>query len=478
MTTYDFDAASSGAVTLASTGGSQLNVGAGNSIVHDPAAAVSGVAGLTIQCGTPAGPGGSPAAVNPLNPSSIDFASFTNDRLNWGLYIFKVPVGGYQAASGGWTSVLQWYGGSNGTTSIARLRVSDAQLLQFSNSAASQTTTLNADLTAYQGQYVAVRYQLDTGTTNANGANRLRFYPDPFAAIGSYVGSEVYVNTFDLGSAGGVSYPVTRVRPGLLNTQAVPKQAQIDYLIINGGGTPGWVAPPTAPSAPTAAVGGTQYGLASAAATATKTLSGAGSTTGAGVTYAWTCTSKPDWAPTPSIVSSAAISTDVTGLVDGCYVFQLAVTRSGVTSTATTQVRLYPPSTDDVRVFAESRSAGITIIGGSTTGRSALNDADPATGLKWPDPAAGEVTWITWCPFGPGAIEAYLEGSYLSGPVNRTITWFLEDGTTVLQAAETYAMPASTAEHLLTLGSTAMTALGTGDATRSRLLTKVVDVAA
>ncbi|MEO7212657.1 hypothetical protein [Mucilaginibacter sp.] len=46
------------------------------------------------------------------------------------------------------------------------------------------------------------------------------------------------------------------------------------------------------------------------------------------VSKLWTCTSKPVGAADPGITTPAALATNITGLVDGVYVFQLAATDS------------------------------------------------------------------------------------------------------------------------------------------------------
>src|SRR6185369_11336494 len=69
------------------------------------------------------------------------------------------------------------------------------------------------------------------------------------------------------------------------------------------------------------------------------TLNGSAST-GAITSYAWTLVSGPN---TPTITTPAAVSTTVTGLIQGTYVFKLSVNGGVSTSQVTVTVNAAPP---------------------------------------------------------------------------------------------------------------------------------------
>jgi hypothetical protein len=78
------------------------------------------------------------------------------------------------------------------------------------------------------------------------------------------------------------------------------------------------------------------------------TLTGTGSTPNAGgtITYAWTRVSGPNTSPALTIVSPTSATTDVTGLIQGVYVFRLTVTdNTGGTATSDVTITVNQPPT-------------------------------------------------------------------------------------------------------------------------------------
>ena len=95
------------------------------------------------------------------------------------------------------------------------------------------------------------------------------------------------------------------------------------------------------------------------------TLSGSGTDADGKVTaFLWSTVSGPD---SPNILISGAQSTQVTGLAEGNYVFQLMVTdNSGATGTDTVSVKINPAIKDTIYYQPHNNPTEIHFFGNST----------------------------------------------------------------------------------------------------------------
>lgn len=444
MTTYDMEGGTQGGNATAATTGGNTNVvaGAGNTLTHDSVAALLGTLGLKLVVGT-------------TNPDVFEFSTstatpagtnpFVSSTINCGLAPLFIPAGGFATAVGAsFTTLIQFYGTSTGTTATARLRADDkpvgpplgAQVVKFSDAAASQVVTVVADLTPYENTWVAFRWQIDTGTTNVTGDALWRFYSDPFAAVNSNVGTEAHFVTGNLGSAAGTGYPITRVRGGVITTQAAGKTVYADNWVINGGGTKAWVPQLTAPSGPVPVL------------TADNTLPGVGdtitlttsATTGATVSRTLSVLSYPAGTTPPTITNpTTTTTTTVTGLQAGQTVIRLRAVGS---STVDTTVTIYTHALNNADVKVQQATLNTwTNEGGAADGAAAQNDVSDATYLQSPtNPTAADAVVDTYQPYGDGNITMNLRYRQVNdaGDTSSGATWFAdvykEDGTTKLNA--------------------------------------------
>lgn len=158
---------------------------------------------------------------------------------------------------------------------------------------------------------------------------------------------------------------------------------------------------------PPTANAGTDQSLS--AGTTTATLSGSGSDEEGSVTYLWTQLSGPN---TAGITSPTSASSGLTGLVEGTYVFQLAVTdTNGSTTTDTVNV-----------VIQASATAFVT---GVTSFGSLRNDFTGGVGMQIviggsPITVSQVGRWVVSGNSGTHSVEIYNSGGTLvaSGTVN------------------------------------------------------------
>jgi hypothetical protein len=353
------------------------------------------------------------------------------------------------------------------------------QAFQYGNNAAT-TVTPDVNLTDYEGQTIYLRVELDTGTTNANGVLHIRAYNSAQTAIGV----EMIATTQDLGSVSGTSWPITRVRFGVLSTQTSGRTVRWDYFVVTPGGaavtgTPAYLSFPAAPGAPTANISlSNQYPAVGQSVTASFT----GSTAGAGtLTYSSMVT-----APNGTTTSSTASSRSISMSVQGWHTVDLVVTQSsgGTTASATTTIYCHPTGSNDVTARVFTAAAGDSNQGGAANSLAALNDALGNTYvLGGPDPDGTAKRRVQKNPFPDGPLHEGISGCAAGGIINRTVNWYWEDSTTLLYT-ETYALPvftpagsiptdaevaANTVEHDSTVGPTEMGVIGTSLANRRGL---------
>ncbi len=144
-------------------------------------------------------------------------------------------------------------------------------------------------------------------------------------------------------------------------------------LSLNGGSSTSQVTI-TVNAAPVANAGATQT---ITLPTSSVTLNGSGST-GTITSYSWTRVSGPN---TPTITAPTAVSTTVTGLIQGTYVFQLSVNGGA--------------STSQVTINVVSGSSGANIFTTQTPTTATENDGQAVElGVKFRSSVAGTITGI------------------------------------------------------------------------------------
>lgn len=427
MTTYGFEGANGATATAAGLGVTTVSAGAGNTITTDTTTGVvAGTSSLHFRVGST------------VNVSLIECPTESGGPLTVSVYIaLTLDSEGYNT-SGGTTTLVQFYN-SDASQTIGRLGVTNAGALTFTDQGTAHTLTINANITAYYGTTVAIRLQMNTGTTTSNGAVTARFYADPFAAVGTYIGTEAAATNHSLGA--GLGFGKSRI--GLISAQATTgtdgfRDLWADNYVIQSGLS--WITPPAAASAPTANAGTSQDVVAGS----TITLSASGST-GTITGYSWTCTSFPVGASSPSIATPTAATTTTTLTAGGRYVFQVVVSGSGgTTSTATVTEYVYEASNVDVAMFAVG-STTYTNEGGASSLLAAVNDSNVLTYAQSPANPTGQTLPLTANPVGPGACSAFVEGNWTGGLVNRTVTVKKPDGTTLVSV--TYPLTSVETDH-------------------------------
>jgi len=200
---------------------------------------------------------------------------------------------------------------------------------------------------------------LPTSTVTLNGGGST-------GAITSYTWTEISgPNTPVIGSPAAVSTTVTGLIQG----------TYIFQLSLNAGVSTSQVTVTVNPLPAPAANAGTNQTIT--LPDSTVTLDGSGST-GAITSYTWTEISGPN---TPLITSPAAVSTTVTGLIQGSYVFQLSL-NAGV-------------STSQVTITVNAAGSSVTIFTTQVPTNGTGNDGQSLElGLKFRSSTAGFITGV------------------------------------------------------------------------------------
>lgn len=427
--TFDFNSATEGQSATTTTTGASSVFTTGGAVVHKAASGAEGAYGLELTS----------SATSPIGVE-FDSTKFTSSRQENIRFCIKLPAVGSPFADA--TTLLQIYGGSTGSATIGRLKMMTGWLLRIENGIASNFGTVVTDMSAYAGTYVAFQVFIDTGTANNNGAVKVRVHTDVSAAAGTYLGTEFSATTWDLGSSAGTTYPVTRLRPGIITAQATARVASLDYVQIQDGGTGPALNGVPAAGSPTAVIaGGDKYPRQGE----TVALASTGSTTpGGGPTYAWSVTARPPGSPTATLDTPNLASCNVSNLVQGEYTVQLVVGQSGgLTATATAKLWVRPLAGVASRV--KSVSGPYTNEGGAANAVTALDDGLDTTYLKSPSPVNGVPETLIFNPCDLGPITFTPRGYYLNTAVKRTIKFYKDAaGLTLLETQGPYNLVADT----------------------------------
>jgi hypothetical protein len=150
------------------------------------------------------------------------------------------------------------------------------------------------------------------------------------------------------------------------------------------------------------------------------TLDGSGST--GATTYSWTRISGPN---TPTITTPTTVSTTVTGLIAGTYVFQLSINSGASTSQVTITVNPIPPPVanagPDQTIFLPSTS--VTLTGTASTGTITSQAWTLVGGPNTPTITSPSnlTTTVTGLIQGVYAFQLALNGGVSSDQVNITV---------------------------------------------------------
>ena len=204
----------------------------------------------------------------------------------------------------------------------------------------------NNNITAVAGSNQTITLPTSSVTLNGNGST---------GTITSYAWSLVSgPNTPAITTPAAVSTTVTGLIQG----------TYVFQLSVNGGVSTSQVTVTVNAAPPPIANAGVNQTITLPASSAT--LNGGGST-GTITSYTWTMVSGPN---TPAITTPAAVSTTVTGLIQGTYVFQLSLNGGVSTSQVTITVNAAPPPTANAgsNQTITLPASSVTLNGGGSTG--------------------------------------------------------------------------------------------------------------
>ncbi len=240
--------------------------------------------------------------------------------------------------------------GSSGTiTSYAWTLVSGPNTPTITTPAAVSTTVTGL----IQGSYI-FNLSLNGGVSQSQVTITVNPAPPPTANAGANQTITLPISTVTLngsGSSGTItSYAWTLVSgpntPTITTPAAVSttvtgliQGSYVFNLSLNGGVSQSQVTITVSPAPPPTANAGANQTIT--LPTSTVTLNGSGSS-GTITSYAWTLVSGPN---TPVITTPAAVSTTVTGLIQGSYIFNLSLNGGVSQSQVTITVSPAPPPT-------------------------------------------------------------------------------------------------------------------------------------
>ncbi len=99
-----------------------------------------------------------------------------------------------------------------------------------------------------------------------------------------------------------------------------------------------------------------------------------------------------------------------------------------------------------------------------------MNDTDDTTGVQSPINPSGQLYTAVLNPIGPGDIKLYITGRWTDAAVNRQVTLYKEDGTTMV-GQWTMSPTSSIAEQMVAVSSAGLAAVPTVSDRRALVLT-------
>ena len=406
MTVLNFESLTEGlAATTANSGFDEtVSAGSGGSITGQAAAALNGSRGIRFVCGTSA------ACV-----AGVNLTGSTQ-------YAIRIPVRLPSTAPNVQTAIARVY---QSTTVVAQILLNTDWKIEIQSSVGATSATLvsAANAAPYAGQYVAIGFTLDSGSTTSNGAFVARFYANPSDAAGSHLYS-VSQTAWNLGA--GASW--TRMRLGFQQAQNAARTLDYDYVEYVSGSTTFLGGVPAASAPSVAAAVSDAYPEAGATVTLTSTESGT-FTSGT-----WSCTSQPPGSATPSIASPSSASTTVPVASPGRYVFRRRLVWSG--GNQDSSVTVYVHAGPGQRTGLYSATGSWANQGGAVDRRAGYtDDSDTTYGQSSDNPPGTDVETIVLNPCDLGPIKLYMRDRWSGGTgTSVAVTMYKEDGTTVVDS--------------------------------------------
>ncbi len=300
--------------------------------------------------------------------------------------------------------------GSTGTiTSYQWTQVSGPNTASITTPAAVTTTVTGL----IQGSYV-FRLSLNGGVSTAQVTVTVNPNPTPVANAGSNQTITLPTSTVTLNGSGStgtitsylwtqVSGPntasITTPTAGATTVTGLIQGSYVFRLSLNGGVSTSQVTITVNP-APVANAGANQTIILP---TSTITLNGSGST-GTITSYLWTQVSGPN---TASITTPASVSTTVTGLIQGSYVFRLSLNGGVSTAQVTVTVNPAPLANAGVNQTIILPTSTVTLNGGGSTGT--------ITSYLWTQVSGPNTASIATPAAVSTTVTGLIQGSYVFG---------------------------------------------------------------
>jgi hypothetical protein len=334
-------------------------------------------------------------------------ATFTAETASgWQQVNFSAPI----SIVGGQTYIAAYLSGSgfySTTNSYFTQAIANGPLTALADGTdGSNGVFLYSSTPAYPANsFQQSNYWVDAVFTNgitANaGANQTITLPTSTVTLNG-AGSAGNITSYAWTMISGPNTP-TISTPAIVSTTVtgLVQGTYIFQLSVNNGASVSQVTITVNPVPPPVANAGPKQTIT--LPTSTVTLDGSGST-GPVTSYAWTLVSGPN---TPTITSPATVTTTVSGLVQGTYIFQLAVNGGASTAKDTVIVNPVPPPTANAgtnqTIVLPASSA--TLNGSSSTG--------PITSYAWTLVSGPNTPTITTPAAVTTTVTGLIQGTYI-----------------------------------------------------------------
>jgi hypothetical protein len=171
---------------------------------------------------------------------------------------------------------------------------------------------------------------------------------------------------------------------------------------------------------------------------------------------AWTWDTTPPGVTAPTITGNSTGNAAFTPTTQGYYKARYLVSDSQGSDSAPAYMQTWvaPAAGDPVTVRTDTIGTWTT-YGSGASSVARINDTDVSTGVITPgDPtAAAYLTQMN--PHGPGVITLTITGNSTGGGITRTIKWYKNDGTTLVDT-QTGTAPTSSGDQTFTMSGTGL----------------------